>query len=65
MYSFVGVGLVLYFASQGTGGLLLPVLGNLAQRAIARIGDCLALCWTDELAHVFVAQSGALLVYGA
>ncbi len=34
-YGFFGVGLVLYFASQGAGRLLWPVVGNLARLAVA------------------------------
>ena len=64
MYGFFGVGLVLYFASQGAGRLLWPVLGNLARLAVAGIGGWLALRWTGELVHVFVAQGVALVVYG-
>jgi putative MATE family efflux protein len=63
-YGFFGVGLVLYFASQGAGRLLWPVLGNLARLAVAGIGGWLALRWGNELSHVFAAQGVALLVYG-
>ena len=63
-YGFFGVGLVLYFASQGAGRLLWPVLGNLARLAVAALGGWLALRWGGELVHVFVAQAVALVVYG-
>jgi len=63
-YGFFGVGLVLYFASQGAGRLLWPVLGNIARLAVAGIGGWLALRWGGQLAHVFVAQGVALVVYG-
>ena len=53
-YGFFGVGLVLYFASQGAGRLLWPVIGNLARLAVAALGGWLALRWSGELAHVFV-----------
>jgi len=64
LYGFFGVGLVLYFASQGAGRLLWPVLGNLARLAVAALGGWLALKWGGSLAHVFVAQGAALVVYG-
>ena len=64
LYGFFGVGLVLYFASQGAGKLLWPVLGNLARLAVAALGGWLALRWSGALASVFVAQGVALLVYG-
>jgi len=64
LYGFFGVGLVLYFASQGAGRLLWPVLGNLARLAVAALGGWLALRWGGSLAQVFMAQGLALLVYG-
>ena len=64
LYGFFGVGLVLYFASQGAGRLLWPVLGNLARLAVAAVGGWLALRWGGQLQHVFVAQGVALVVYG-
>ena len=64
-YGFFGVGLVLYFASQGAGRLLWPVLGNLARLAVAGIGGWLALRVGSELMPVFLMQGVAMLVYGA
>ncbi|MBS0449898.1 MAG: MATE family efflux transporter [Proteobacteria bacterium] len=64
LYGFFGVGLVLYFASQGAGRLLWPVLGNLARLVVAAVGGWLALQWGGSLVHVFFAQGAALLVYG-
>lgn len=64
LYGFFGVGLVLYFASQGAGRLLWPVIGNLARLAVAAIGGWLALRWGGQLSHVFVAQGVAMVVYG-
>ncbi|MBS0340304.1 MAG: MATE family efflux transporter [Proteobacteria bacterium] len=64
LYGFFGVGLVLYFASQGAGRLLWPVLGNLARLVVAAAGGWLALQWGGSLVHVFIAQGAALLVYG-
>ncbi|WP_018905519.1 MATE family efflux transporter [Variovorax paradoxus] len=64
LYGFFGVGLVLYFASQGAGRLLWPVLGNIARLAVAGVGGWLALRWGAGLAGVFAAQGAALVVYG-
>ncbi|MDM0040820.1 MATE family efflux transporter [Variovorax sp. J22G21] len=64
LYGFFGVGLVLYFASQGAGRLLWPVIGNLARLAVAAIGGWLALRWGGQLSHVFAAQAVAMVVYG-
>jgi Na+-driven multidrug efflux pump len=63
-YGFFGVGLVLYFASQGAGRLLWPVVGNLARLTVAGLVGWLALRWSGNLTHVFVAQGVALVVYG-
>jgi Na+-driven multidrug efflux pump len=63
-YGFFGVGLVLYFASQGAGRLLWPVLGNLARLLVAGLGGWLALRWGGDLVHVFAVQGAALVVYG-
>ncbi len=64
-YGLFGVGLVLYFASQGAGRLFWPVLGNLVRLVVAGGGGWLALHWGSSLAHVFAAQGAALVVYGA
>jgi putative MATE family efflux protein len=63
-YGMFGVALALYFASQGAGRLLWPLIGNVARLAIAALFGWLALGWTGELAHVFVAQSVALVAFG-
>jgi len=63
-YGLFGLGLALYFASQGAGRLLWPLLANLTRLAIAAGGGWLALRWSGELAYVFVAQSAALVVFG-
>lgn len=64
VYGFFGLGLALYFASQGAGRLLWPVLGNLARLAVALTGGWLALRWGGGLAGVFLAQAVALVIYG-
>lgn len=63
-YGFFGLGLVLYFASQGAGRLLWPVLGNIARLAVAVAGGWLALELGSGLSAVFAAQAAALVVYG-
>lgn len=64
VYGFFGLGLALYFASQGAGRLLWPVIGNVARLAVAVTGGWLALRWGGGLAGVFVAQAVALVIYG-
>jgi putative MATE family efflux protein len=63
-YGFFGLGLILFFASQGAGQLLWPVLGNLTRLAIAALGGWLALKSGMGLTGVFSAQAVALVVYG-
>jgi len=64
-YGFFGLGLCLYFASQGAGRLLWPLLAGLLRMVIAVGGGWVALRLTGSLMWVFVALSVALLIYGA
>jgi len=63
-YGMFGLALSLYFASQGAGRLLWPLLGTVVRLAIAALGGWLALRWTGELSHVFLAQSLGLIASG-
>ncbi|WP_374670192.1 MATE family efflux transporter [Acidovorax temperans] len=63
-YGFFGLGLVLYFASQGAGRLLWPVLGNIARLVVAVAGGWLALRGGYAITGVFAAQAAAMVVYG-
>ena len=65
VYGFFGLGLVLYFASQGAGRLLWPVIGNIVRLVVAVTGGWLALRWGGGLTAVFAAQAVALVLYGA
>jgi Na+-driven multidrug efflux pump len=62
-YGLFGLALALYFASQGAGRLLWPLIGNLTRLAIAGLVGWAALRWTGDIAHVFVAQSLALVAF--
>jgi Na+-driven multidrug efflux pump len=64
LYGFFGLGLILYFASQGAGRLLWPALGNVVRLIVAAAGGWLALRWGGGLLQVFIAQGVALVVYG-
>jgi putative MATE family efflux protein len=64
LYGFFGVGLVLYFASQGAGRLLWPVIGNIMRLLVAALGGWLAIRWSGGLTPVFIAQGVAMVVYG-
>jgi putative MATE family efflux protein len=64
-YGFFGLGLALYFASQGAGRLLWPLLSGLARLVVAVLGGWLVLSLTGSLACLFAAIALALVVYGA
>jgi len=63
-YGFFGLGLSLYFASQGAGRLLWPLLTGLCRMMIAVGGGGLALYWTGSLQWMFGFLALALVVYG-
>jgi putative MATE family efflux protein len=63
-YGLFGLGMALYFASQGAARLLWPLLANLMRLTIAAGGGWLALRWSGDLSHVFLALSAALAAFG-
>jgi putative MATE family efflux protein len=63
-YGFFGLGLSLYFASQGAGRLFWPLFAGLLRLLIAIGGGWAALRVTGSLFWVFAALSVALVVYG-
>jgi putative MATE family efflux protein len=63
-YGFFGLGLVLYFASQGAGKMLWPVLGNLLRLLLAAAGGWCAWSWGGGMDGVFFFQALGLLAYG-
>jgi MATE family, multidrug efflux pump len=63
-YGFFGLGLSLYFASQGAGRLFWPLLAGMLRMAIAVGGGWLVLHATNSPAGLFLALSAALVVYG-
>jgi putative MATE family efflux protein len=64
-YGFFGLGLALYFASQGAGRLLWPLVAGLLRLVIAIGGGWVALRLTGSLGWLFAALALALLTYGA
>jgi Na+-driven multidrug efflux pump len=64
-YGFFGAGLALYFASQGAGRLLWPLLAGFTRLLIAAVGGWLATRWLGGgLSGIFVAMAAALVVFG-
>ncbi len=63
-YGFFGVGVALYFASQGAGRLAWPLFAGFLRLCLAIAGGWLALRLTGSVAWVFAALAFALVVYG-
>ena len=64
-YGFFGAGLALYFASQGAGRLLWPLLSAVVRLAIAAAGGWLATRWLGAgLPGIFAAMGSALVAMG-
>ncbi|MGH7043711.1 MAG: MATE family efflux transporter [Acetobacteraceae bacterium] len=63
-YGFYGLGLALYFASQGAGRLFWPVVAGMLRMTLAIGGGWLALRLTGSLGWLFVALGLGLAAYG-
>jgi MATE family, multidrug efflux pump len=64
-YGFFGLGLALYFASQGAGRLLWPVLAGFSRLVIASVGGWLAIRWFGGgLPALFAVMALAFVVFG-
>ncbi len=63
-YGFFGLGLSLYFASQGAGRLAWPLLGGLMRLVIAVGGGWAVMTATGSLAWTFATLGLALVGYG-
>ncbi len=64
-YGFFGLGMALYFASQGAGGLKWPLLAGFFRFGIATAGGFLMLRLTGNLTLVYLALGMGLAVFGA
>jgi putative MATE family efflux protein len=64
-FGFFGLGLSLYFASQGAGRLAWPLLAGLVRLVIAVGGGWAVLTATGSLTWTFAILGVALVVYGA
>ncbi len=65
VYGVFGLGMGLYFASQGAGRLLWPLLANFARLVIAAGGGWLALRLGGGVSGVFLALAVALVAFGS
>jgi Na+-driven multidrug efflux pump len=63
-YGLFGLGMALYFASQGVGRLRWPFIANFTRLVIAGAGGWLALRLSGEISWVFFALGAALAAFG-
>ena len=63
-YGFFGLGLSLYFASQGAGRLAWPLIGGMLRLVVAVGGGWLAMSLGGSLGWAFAMLALALVVYG-
>jgi putative MATE family efflux protein len=63
-YGFFGLGLALYFSSQGAGRLFWPLTGGFLRLFIAAGGGWAVLQLTGSLTWLFAALACGLVVYG-
>ena len=64
VYGFFGLGLSLYFASQGAGRLGWPLFGGLLRMTTALGGGWLVLRFTGSLHWLFAVLALSLVIYG-
>jgi len=57
--------MALYFASQGAGRMLLPVLAGTARLALVFAGGALVVMLGGPLAAVFAVIAGGIALFGA
>ena len=63
-YGFFGVGLALYFASQGAGRVGWAMGASLLRVAVAALGGLAVMRWGGGINGVFAALAAGLAVYG-
>jgi len=63
-YGLFGLGMALYFASQGAGRLLWPLVAGVTRLVIAASAGWLALRLSGDLSAVFMALGAALVAFG-
>jgi Na+-driven multidrug efflux pump len=65
VYGFFGLGLALYFASQGAGRLSWPLIAGFARLLVAALGGWVAIHYFGAgLSGLFIAMALALVVFG-
>jgi putative MATE family efflux protein len=64
VYGLFGLGMALYFASQGAGRLLWPFTANMMRLIIAACGGFIALRYFGNLTDIYIALAVALTAFG-
>ncbi len=65
-YIFQGVGLSLYFASQGANAMKWPTIATIARFLIASIGGSVSIYWLGfGIESIFFSSSIAMMIFGA
>ncbi|HEX4411170.1 MAG TPA: MATE family efflux transporter [Xanthobacteraceae bacterium] len=64
VYGLFGLGMALYFASQGAGRLLWPFAANMMRLIIAASGGFIALHYFGNLTDIYIALAIALAAFG-
>jgi|TARA_B110000438_G_C15819178_1_gene653448 putative MATE family efflux protein len=64
-YAFQGLGLSLYFASQGANAMKWPIIGTVTRFIIAALGGSIAVYWFESnLSGIFYSAAAAMLIFG-
>jgi Na+-driven multidrug efflux pump len=64
-YGFFGLGLALYFASQGAGRLLWPLVAGFIRMTVAALGGWVATRWLGlDLPYLYAVMALALVGFG-
>jgi Na+-driven multidrug efflux pump len=63
-YGFYGLGFALYFAAQGAGRLLWPLMAGLLRLIVAALGGWFVLSLTGSEGWLYVALALGLVLYG-
>jgi Na+-driven multidrug efflux pump len=63
-YGLFGIGIALYFSSQGAGRLAWPLVAGLLRMSIAIGGGLLVLHFTESLTALLVVYAAGMVTYG-
>ena len=64
-YIFQGIGLSLYFASQGANAMKWPTIATIARFIIACAGGGVSVYWLDlGIESIFISSSAAMAIFG-